>query len=65
MAAPLRPVMELGIAELHQLAVELLGQHFPPLDALENEDWGRDYTLQALRGVPAAELEKRGFTWDK
>jgi hypothetical protein len=64
MAAPLKPIMELGIADLHRLAVELLGMHFPPLDALENEDWGRDYVLQALRSLPAQELAKHGFAWD-
>ena len=56
------PIVELGVDE----AYEILTRHFgvvglPPLDAIENEDWGRDYLLSRLFEMPASELEEAGL----
>ncbi len=56
------PIVELGVDE----AYEILTRHFgvvglPPLDAIENEDWGRDYLLSRLFEMSAAELERVGL----
>jgi hypothetical protein len=61
----LMPIVELGVAE----AYELLTVHFgvtglPPLDAIENEDWGRDLLLSRLMEMPAAALAAAGITRD-
>jgi hypothetical protein len=44
----LKPIFELGIAEAYAILTGPLGvtaSGLPPLDALENEDWGRDLLL--------------------
>jgi hypothetical protein len=56
------PIVELGVAEAHAI----LTQHFgatglPPLDAVENEDWGRDYLLSRLNELPDWALEEAGL----
>jgi hypothetical protein len=61
----LRPIVELGVAE----AYEVLTLHFgasalPPLDAIENEDWGRDYLLSRLAELSPAALAGAGLTAD-
>ena len=53
LAVALTPIVELGVAE----AYELLTRHFgvtglPPLEAIENEDWGRDSLLSPVPGLP-------------
>jgi hypothetical protein len=58
----LTPILELGVDE----AYDILTQHFgvvglPPLEAIENEDWGRDYLLSRLNEMPAEELAKVGL----
>ena len=57
------PIVELGVAE----AYDILTRHFgvtglPPLDAIENEDWGRDYVLSRLFDMPAASLRRPGLS---
>lgn len=48
-ARALTPLFELGVAEAHAILTTQLGeQGVPPLDAVENEDWGRDYLLSRL-----------------
>ncbi len=46
----------------------LVTEHFnhplPPLDAVENEDWGRDYVLQHFQRHSAEELASAGLIWD-
>lgn len=56
------PIVELGVAE----AYDILTRHFgvsglPPLDSIENEDWGRDYVLGRLFELPASELAEAGL----
>ena len=62
----LTPIVELGVAE----AYELLTRHFgvtglPPLEAIENEDWGRDSLLVRFQDFPAEALAEAGLTWDE
>jgi hypothetical protein len=45
---PLRSVYDLTTEEVYRIAAEHFGHELPPLEAVENEDWGRDYVLQKL-----------------
>jgi hypothetical protein len=59
----LTPIVELGVSE----AYVMLTAHFgvvglPPLDAIENEDWGRDYLLSRLLEIPASALAEVGLS---
>jgi hypothetical protein len=59
----LTPVVELGVAEAYVLLTEHFGQTgLPPLEAIENEDWGRDYLLSRFEEVPAILLAAAGLT---
>jgi len=44
---------------------ERFGHALPPLDAVENEDWGRDYVLQHFQRHTPEELAEAGLTWDE
>jgi hypothetical protein len=60
------PIVELGVDE----AYEILTRHFgvsglPPLDSIENEDWGRDYLLSRLHDFSAPELAGAGLVADE
>jgi hypothetical protein len=51
-------------------AYELLRNRFdqsdlPPLDAIENEDWGRDALLSRFLDIPASDLRAAGLSWDE
>jgi hypothetical protein len=57
------PIIELGMAE----AYELLETHFgltemPPLDAIENEDWGRDWLLSQFFDLAPEVLASAGLS---
>ena len=61
----LTPLVELGVAE----AYEILTTHFhihdlPPLDSIENEDWGRDYLLSRFLELSRAALVEAGLCVD-
>jgi len=58
---PLRDLLDLTTEEAYNLAKERFGHSLPPLDAIENEDWGRDYVLQCLMQHSAEELAKEGM----
>jgi hypothetical protein len=61
----LTPVVELGVAEAFALLTERFGvADLPPLDALDNEDWGRDLLLSRFQTIPAQELAEAGLTLD-
>ena len=60
----LRPVVELGVAEAYAILAARVGPTLPPLEAIENEDWGRDLLLSRFEEVPAAELAALGLRWD-
>jgi hypothetical protein len=57
------PIVELGVSEAYAILMEGLGIcDLPPLDAIENEDWGRDYLLSRFLEIPASELARAGLT---
>lgn len=58
----MRSLLDLTTEEAYRLAVDHFGHELPPLDAVENEDWGRDYVMQRLFGQSDAELAKAGLT---
>lgn len=58
----LKPIVELGVAEAYALLVN----HFkvaglPPLEATENEDWGRDLLLSRFEDYSEDELAEVGL----
>lgn len=60
----LRSIFELTTEEAYEYAVRL-GHELPELDAVLNEDWGRDYILQLLQQHDTAELANIGLTWER
>lgn len=60
----MRSIYELTTEEAYHLVRETFGHELPPLDAVENEDWGRDYVLQHLLRHSAVELAAAGLTWE-
>jgi hypothetical protein len=59
----LTPIVELGVAEAYALLTERFGlTDLPPLEAIENEDWGRDLLLSRLAEVPAVALAEAGLS---
>jgi len=61
----LKPIVELGVSEAYEILVGRFGVRFlPPLEAIENEDWGRDLLLNRFLDLPAQELAEAGLTLD-
>jgi hypothetical protein len=61
----LRPIVELGVAEAYAILSARPGaEDLPPLDAIENEDWGRDWLLSRFEAIPADELAALGLRWE-
>lgn len=59
----LTPIVELGVAEAYEILDRVLHRaDLPPLDAIENEDWGRDWLLSTLLEYPLEELARLGLT---
>lgn len=59
----LTPVVELGVDEAYAILTDHFGlTDLPPLDAVENEDWGRDLLLSRLLTFPAEALAEAGLT---
>jgi len=57
------PIVELGVFEAYQILIECFGvTGLPPLDAIENEDWGRDYLLSRFLEFPAEALAAAGLS---
>jgi hypothetical protein len=61
----MRSVFELTTEEAYRIVREQLGHELPPLDAVENEDWGRDYVLQHFQQHSAEELKAVGLTLEE
>ncbi len=61
----MRSIYDLTTAEAYDLVSGHFGHGLPPLDAVENEDWGRDYVLQHLLRHTPEELAAVGLTWDE
>lgn len=56
-------MFELGVAEAYELLTGRFGvADLPPLDAIENEDWGRDLLLSRFLEIPAEALAAAGVT---
>lgn len=59
----LTPVVELGVDEAYLLLTERFGVvDLPPLQAIENEDWGRDMLLSRFVQLTAEQLADAGLT---
>jgi hypothetical protein len=60
----LTPVVELGVSEAYELLTERFGvTDLPPLDAIENEDWGRDLLLSRFETIPGEALAAAGLVF--
>jgi hypothetical protein len=59
----MRSIYDLTTEEAYRLVTEHFGHDLPPLDAVENEDWGRDYVLQHFQRHSEEELAAAGLTW--
>jgi hypothetical protein len=58
----LTPIVELSVAEAYSILTEHFGvTGLPPLDAFENEDWGRDYLLSRFLEIPSKSLADIGL----
>jgi hypothetical protein len=58
-------IFELGVAEAYELLTGRFGLvGLPPLDAIENEDWGRDYLLSRFQELSNQALGQAGLTLD-
>ncbi len=58
----LTPIVELGVSEAYAILTGHFGvRELPPLDSMENEDWGRDYLLSRFLEIPASELAQAGL----
>jgi hypothetical protein len=60
----LRSVYDLTTEEAYRITAEHFGHELPPLDAVENEDWGRDYVLQKLLQHTRQELLDAGLVME-
>jgi hypothetical protein len=59
----LTPLVELGVSEAYEILTERFGVvDLPPLESLENEDWGRDYLLSRFLQLPRPALAAAGLT---
>lgn len=58
----MRRIHDLTTEEAYRLAADHFGHALPPLDAVENEDWGRDYVLQQLLEHTPEELAAVGVS---
>jgi hypothetical protein len=56
-------ICDLTTQEAYRLVADHFGHELPPLDAVENEDWGRDYVLQHFQRHSEEELAAAGLTW--
>jgi len=62
MGMSLKPIVELGVAEAYTILAEQFGEdRLPPLEAIENEDWGRDLLLSRFECRSADELAAVGL----
>jgi hypothetical protein len=58
----LTPIVELGVAEAYVLLTERFGlSDLPPLQAIENEDWGRDLLLTRFQEFTSEALAEQGL----
>jgi hypothetical protein len=63
----LTPIVELGVEEAYLILTRQLGVDpatLPPLESIENEDWGRDLLLSRFLELPAETLLLAGVRID-
>ena len=60
----MRSIHDLTTEEAYRLVAEHFGHELPPLAAVENEDWGRDYVLQKLLEHTPEELLAIGLVME-
>ena len=60
-----RAARAVGLDSFVRLAPTDYATVMRPLEAVENEDWGRDYVLQHFQRHTAEELAAAGLTWDE
>ncbi len=59
----LMPIVELGVSEAYEILTERFGVvDLPPLESIENEDWGRDYLLSRFLQLPRPALAEAGLS---
>lgn len=59
----LTSIFELGVAEAYEILTGRFAQaDLPPLEAIENEDWGRDLLLSRFLTIPAPALAEAGLS---
>jgi hypothetical protein len=59
----LTPIVELGVSEAYEILSGRFGiTDLPPLESLENEDWGRDYLLSRFLELPRPTLAEAGLS---
>jgi hypothetical protein len=62
----LTPLVELGVAEAYAVLTSRFHvTDLPPLDSIENEDWGRDYLLSRFLELPRSALAEAGLCVDE
>jgi len=60
------PIVELGVDEAYAILAQQFGQvDLPPLLAIENEDWGRDFLLSRFESISEEALTRAGLTRDR
>jgi len=60
------PIPELGVAEAYAILARRLGDSvLPPLEAIENEDWGRDLLFSHFEPLSDEALAQIGLTRDE
>lgn len=62
--SPMQSILDLTTEEAYRIVRDRLGHELPPLDAIENEDWGRDYVLQHFQRHSKEELADLGLTME-
>jgi hypothetical protein len=56
------PIVELGVSEAYMILTGRFGvTNLPPLESIENEDWGRDYLLCRFLELPHSALAEAGL----
>ncbi len=60
----MRSIHDLTTEEAYRIVRDHFGHDLPPLEAVENEDWGRDYVLQHFQRHTDEELVAAGLTWN-
>jgi hypothetical protein len=62
----LTPIVELGVAEAYEVLTRRFGRSdLPPLDAIENEEWGRDLLLSRFLDYTDEALAEAGLRRDE